>query len=485
MVRALVNGALLGCLLALAGAPRLPAGEGGQLFQAIDRALAEKSARVLDAALTGRDPLPLRDALGRTPLTYLIAAGGDEPDAATIALVVELARRLITAGAVVDAADGDGEPPLHLAASGGQLALVEALLASHAALEAVDGKGRTALMAALAVRWPSPEVIALLLAHHAATLAPRDAPGCPCPLATAISCRLTALDDLRQGAAAVFGGPPPGERAESALRIIAMLLAAHARADVAVSGPSGFAWPALHAAMRAGDLPCARLLLDHGAEAVGTVDAGLGLMRLAIDSGKPDAVRFLAALGIGLDELDAQGNPVAFSAGDADVLAALLVAGTPPDIRRGDRFTLLHLAAEADQAAMITTLIDHGAHADATIEPSRPRAAPELRDGGGWIIGRTPLWIALAAHRPRALIALISRGSPVKVRLADGTTTLHLAARWSGALLGDGADAAPPGRPARRPGADPPAGRGRGGGGCAHRRGRRRRRRGRRAQPAA
>jgi ankyrin repeat protein len=451
MVRALVQGALLAVLLVACRCPGLPAGEGGQLFQAIDRALEQKSAHVLDESLVGLASLPPRDALGRTPLTYLVAACGDEPDAATRQLVVALALRLITAGADVNAANADGDPPLHLAACGGQLALVEALLAGHAALEAIDGRGRTALMAALAVRWPNPEVVAALLAHQAGTRAPEVAHGNAAPLSTAISCRLTALDDLRQGAEAVFGGPPPAARAEAALRIIAMLLASHERADVAVAGPSGFAWPALHTAVRAGDLACARLLLDHGAEPVGTVDAGLGLMRLAIDSGKPDTVRFLAALGIGLDELDAQGNPVAFSAGDADMLEALLGAGTSPDARRTDRYTLLHLAAEADQAAMIKILIDRGAHADLTVEPSRQRSAKELRDSGGWIVGRTPLWIALAAHRPRALIALISRASPIKVRLADGTTTLHLAARWSGALLGDDANGVPLGVPLDAP----------------------------------
>jgi ankyrin repeat protein len=450
MVRALVHEALLAGLLAACCLPRLMAGDDGQLFQLIDRALEQKSARVLDASLAGAPGLPPRDALGRTPLTYLIAAGGDEPDAARAALVVELALRLITAGADVDAADADGDPPLHLAACAGELALLEALLASHAALEAVDHGGRTALMAALAVRWPRPEVVAALLAHHALTQAPATAHGSACPLSAAISCRLTALDDLRQGAAAVFGGPPPDERAAAALRIIALLLDAHARTDVAVPGPSGFAWPALHTAVRAGDLACARLLLDHGAEPVGTVDGGLGLMRLALDSGKPEAVRFLADLGIGLDELDAQGNPVAFSAGDAEVLGALLTAGTSPDLRRLDRYTLLHLAAEADQAPMIRALIDHGAHADATIEALRQRTAREVRDGGGWIEGRTALWLALAGHHPHALIALISRGSPVCVRLADGTTTLHLAARWSGALLGDDAPA-PPGAPRDAP----------------------------------
>jgi ankyrin repeat protein len=447
MVRALVPGALLAGLLAAASCPGLMAGEGGQPFLAIDRALEQKSGNALEAALAGLAPLPPRDLLGRTPLTYLIAAAGDEPDAATSQLVVELALRLIRAGAEVDAANADGDPPLHLAACASQLALIEALLAHHAALEAVDGKGRTALMAALAVRWPNPAVVAALLAHQAAIQAPGGAHVPAGPLSTAISCRLTALDDLRQGAEAVFGGPPPAARAEAALRIVAMLLAAHAPADAEVAGPSGFAWPALHCAVRAGDLACARLLLDHGAQAAGTVDGGLGLMRLAIDSGRPEAVGFLAALGIGLDELDAQGNPVAFAAADGEVLDALLAAGISPDARRADRHTLLHLAAEADQAAMIRTLIDHGAHAELTVEAARPRTAQEQRDAGGWIIGRTPLWIALSAHRPQALVMLISRGSPVKVRLADGTTTLHLAARWSGALLGDDAKEVPAGVP--------------------------------------
>ncbi len=445
MVRALVQATLLAGVLSASSHPGLLAGEGGQLFQAIDHALAQQDTTVLERALAISDALPPRDALGRTPLTYLIATVGDDPDAAVCQLELTLVQRLLAAGADGAAAGADGDPPLHLAAACGQPALVTALLAAGASPEALDGKTRTALMAGLAARWPSPEVVAALLAHHATALAPGGHGAHP--LASAISCRLTALDDLRQGASAVFGGPPPAQRAASALRIVELLLKAQAPTAVTVPGPSGFAWPALHAVVRAGDLECARLLLDHGAETTGTVDGGFGLMRCAVDSGRPAAVQLIAGLGIGLDEVDEKGSPVAFAAGDAEVLIALLASGTSPDARRADRATLLHYAAEADQATLITALIDHGAHAELTLEALRPRTAKELRDDGGWIIGRTPLWLALAGHRPHALLTLLARGSPTRVRLADGTTALHLAARWSGPLLGAAGEAVPAGQP--------------------------------------
>jgi ankyrin repeat protein len=121
--------------------------------------------------------------------------------------------------------------------------------------------------------------------------------------------------------------------------------------------------------------------------------------------------------------------------------------GLSPDVRRTDRFTLLHAAAEADQGDAIRVLLAHGAAIDLTVEPPVVRRAAREPVSERWIIGRTPLWIALAGHHAHALTALLAQGATATVRLSDGTTTLHLAARWTGPLTPDDAADAPGSRP--------------------------------------
>jgi ankyrin repeat protein len=63
---------------------------------------------------------------------------------------VESALTLIDAGAGVNAADGGGHTPLHIAAEGGYLPIVESLLQHGADPHAVDAEDRTPLARAAA-----------------------------------------------------------------------------------------------------------------------------------------------------------------------------------------------------------------------------------------------------------------------------------------------------------------------------------------------
>jgi len=57
---------------------------------------------------------------------------------------------LIDAGAPVNAPDGGGHTPLHIAAEGGYVPIVESLLQHHADPHAVDAEDRTPLARAAA-----------------------------------------------------------------------------------------------------------------------------------------------------------------------------------------------------------------------------------------------------------------------------------------------------------------------------------------------
>jgi len=424
---AVVNGIILGQ-------------EPSAIFTAIDNYLSPE-------VTGGHHDLPnitcagIVDDLGRPPLDYAIECCTDQTSGRINAgQLLPLALLLLQHGANVDAGDHDGICPIHMAVAAGSSESVSFLLEHHAQINAGDHKAQTPLMLALSSRSPNPDIVRMLLAAHAAidgpppssSADPRGAPVESTPLALAISARLAALDDVHQGAPAVFGELIPSERAERALAIIDQLLTAGAKPDAMISGPSGFQWPVLFAVVRSGDLESSRLLISHGAHHDGTVDDGLSLMKLAVISGEASLVTYLAKLGLSAKDHDQQGTPLLCLQQKASVLAALLDAGADPNSRRRDRLTALHLAVDDDNSAAITVLLDHGAALDCTVESDQ--------NTGTQIVGQTPLLRAIAGHHGAALLTLLRRGARLTARLSTGESALHLAAAWTGPLISDRAN---------------------------------------------
>jgi ankyrin repeat protein len=82
-------------------------------------------------------PVDAPDSDGVTPLLASIRAGDER-----------VVRRLIEAGAKVDASREGSDPPLRVAADLGNAAVVDALLSRKPDVDAADSFGETALMAA-------------------------------------------------------------------------------------------------------------------------------------------------------------------------------------------------------------------------------------------------------------------------------------------------------------------------------------------------
>ncbi len=149
--------------------------------------------------------------------------------------------------------------------------------------------------------------------------------------------------------------------------------------------------------------------------ALSGASAGGNELHDAVAAGDTAAVAHLIASGVAIDEIDFEGSPlqIAVMRGNADIVAALLEAGADPE-QPGEPAGAhaLHAAVHADDPAIATLLLDHGAQVDA-------------HDGQG----RTPLMVAAAFDNADVASVLIKHGADL--RAVDGAyqdSVLHWAA---------------------------------------------------------
>eukprot|EP00741_Cyanophora_paradoxa_P006297 tig00000989_g6105.t1 len=160
-------------------------------------------------------------------------------------------------------------------------------------------------------------------------------------------------------------GVPPVHRAAASgrTRVLRLLLRAEGAVNARTAG-----WnppTALQAAVAAGEVEAARLLLEAGAEP---------------GRGDPPPLHQAAALGP-----ERPGAP--------DLVRLLVEAGAVPDARDAAGRTALHVAVEAGAAAAVAALLARGA------DPNAPLDGPEG--------GPSPLQLAAAAGRPDILDVLL------------------------------------------------------------------------------
>jgi ankyrin repeat protein len=210
-----------------------------------------------------------------------------------------LARRLIEAGASLQARDRAGAMPLAHAARGGHVAMVDRLLAEGAAIDARDLSGATALYAAAEAERPS--TVAALLSRGADP-------------------NLTGRSEVSPLAAAAFRGND---------RIVELLLSRGADPDhVDATGKA----PIVYAAAR-GFVAVVRRLLDAGVDA--NVRYGNDLTALMWAAGHEDGVGASAAVA---------------------VVELLIERGAAIDAADNRGRTALMIAAERGDAAVAETL---------------------------------------------------------------------------------------------------------------------------------
>jgi ankyrin repeat protein len=215
-----------------------------------------------------------------------------------------LARRLVADGASLQARDRAGAMPLALAARGGHAALVERFLAEGAAIDSRDLAGATALY--VAVESERPSTVAALLNRGA-------------------NPNLTGRSEVSPLAAAAFRGND---------RIVELLLSHGANADhLDATGKT----PIVYASAR-GFVLVVRRLLDANVDA--NARYGNDLTALMWAAGHEDGVGAGAAV---------------------EVAELLIERGAVIDAADNRGRTALMTGAERGDAAVVTSLIAHGA----------------------------------------------------------------------------------------------------------------------------
>ena len=454
---------------------------------------------IIDALLAAGADVNAVGEDGRTPLLNVLQNGriglystnerlrGTE---ATADSVVDLAVRLLEAGADPDAPGGWGQTPLHEAAEYRTPALVQALLDAGADPNATDRYGSSALH--VAARAGSPEIIALLVAagaevdgrtevgtspiHVAVSSVPYDLTG-DSPQVRTGSWRLRATALLEAGADPNLPdaeGDTPLHLAAQEVDTALVSVLATAGADLNARNDRGET-PLLTARNHA-NVPVARKLLDLGAaasvlEGTGGIDGPLcdlndssflrrapaETLRDCLEAGFP--VNTPGDFGLTPLMRLASSGPGSFD--EPEKVALLLAAGADPNASRESGRTPLHLVVEARWdyeghrkwagtagRTAATALLDAGADVNARDTQGQTPLHEAVRqedDSAMFMVtllieagadanarandGQTPLHLAASLGHTPVMSALLDAGAEVDARTIDGLTPLHLALR--------------------------------------------------------
>jgi ankyrin repeat protein len=396
--------------------------EPGQLDRTILEAVTTQSEEgamllisrgaALGPAKPTRAPAAFRLAeFGRVDALQLAFAKGFAPGARAsdgrsllhVATTPALVDLLLAKGLRVDAADAEGEQPLHHAVRRGNVDVIERLVARGARVNAANARGRTPLMLARAFgdgkqKEGATRVLDLLIAQGADPRL-RDNDG------------YAALDVAAE---------------EGDANALARLLEKGASATA--SDRNGYT--ALH---RARTSEAAQALLAAGASARASALDGTTPLHVAA-GGHGDPVAALLKSGAEVNAADKGGRTPLFAASrNQSVAQMLLDAGADVNVVDRDGKTALHYAA-ADNAAVAKLLLGKGAALDA-----RDKA------------GNTPLHEAARRNVPYLVRALIELGADPQVKNRAGRTPEQLAQQAARAQLQKTfAQPAPGAPPARR-----------------------------------
>ena len=330
--------------------------------------------------------------------------------------------------------------PLHLAAMHGRVDIARRLLEAGADIDAGDVDGSTALDDAALNR--QPEMVSLLLSHGA-DVNRRDRNGA-CALSFAASAGDSAIVDrlLDAGADLHFRSRDGMELVHyAAMRGLDGLFDRLVREGHDVTARTGSGRTALHFASSGGQLAMVQRLLDadlaptvadttgetplgaaawrgrtevaalllaRGAPANGGGGGGITPLHVAAATGGVDLAKLLLEHGADPNLPDAWDDTVlmtAVASGNAELVGALLGAGAVSDVKDAAfGATPLHVAAARGYADVVGTLLDGGA------DPSATDAA-----------GRTPLELAMRYGQRSASARLAERAgtAPPEVALAS------------------------------------------------------------------
>lgn len=370
--------------------------------QAVDRTLV--AALLGGLALTlaagpagGQTPgTPLADAAKRqdwAAAAALLGAGGDvngRQGDGTTALhwavywdAVRTARLLLASDAAVDAVNDLGATPLWLAASNGSAALVETLLAAGADPDRTLPSGETPLMTAS--RTGNPAAVRALLAHGADPHATEGAHG-----QTALMWAVAQQHPEVVRVLLTFGA-----RVDDRSRAYPQVVSSSGNAD-----PSG-----VFEVLQGGYTP----------------------LLFAARHGDAASARLLVAAGAAVDEAAASGTTplvVAAHGNHRELATFLLEAGADPNAADAG-YAALHAAVLRGNPQMVATLLKFGADPDAVLE----RGTPARRVSADWrlphrMVGATPFWVAASFREPAVMRLLAEQGADPAAALNGETAAM-------------------------------------------------------------
>jgi ankyrin len=309
---------------------------------------------------------------------------------------VDLAERLLRAGASATAANRYGITALYLACVDGRAAMVELLLKGGADARFAGPEGETALMTA--ARSGHVEAVRVLLDHGALVNA-REAWHGQTALMWAVAQRHPAMVQELIGHGADVNMRSAEQKWERQVT-------AEPREKWL---PPGGLTPLLFAA-REGCLECARLLVSAKAE-VNTADPdGIAPLLSAIINGHFDVAGFL---------LDARADPNAADGTGRTPLYAAVDFNTLPASNRPAPAVIDNQITSLD---LIKMLLDHGADPNARLKKQQPyRTKLDRGDDTMLGAGTTPLLRAAKAADLAAMRLLLSHGADANLATGGGT----------------------------------------------------------------
>ena len=292
----------------------------------------------------------------------------------------DLAERLLSAGALVDASNELGITPISIVCRNGSEAMVDLLMKAKADANGSEQSGETVLMSC--ARTGSLGAVEQLLAAGAE---PNSA-------------------EVDSGQTALMWATAGGH-----WEIVDLLIGAGADVNASSSGK----FTPLMFAARTGDLKSAELLLDAGAEVNVATEDGLSPLLIASAS---------------LDAITGSDYRLVIEESQHESLGALLL-DRGADVTQSDQYgmTALHYAVEMNKPSLLRALLKRDADPNAQLTQGLPFRRGDYV-GREAYDGASPFWLAARLGNVEMMRELLDAGADPELRQAWGVTPTMVAA---------------------------------------------------------
>ncbi|MCX6835959.1 MAG: ankyrin repeat domain-containing protein, partial [candidate division Zixibacteria bacterium] len=359
---------------------------------------------------------------------------------------VEQIRTLLEANPeLVNERDTAQNLPLHLAATTGQVAVIELLLSKGADIEAGDRENTTPLTVAAMLN--KPEAVRLLV-EKGASITARDNNGNTPLLAAARSGNVETVKYLVEHGASLADVSNRGSNclhiaaSIGAEPLVQYLLDKH----LDITALNGGGYSPLGFAAQNGHLSIMRLLLSAGANVDQPDGSGLSPLMQAAYGGRLEIAEALLDLGADVNHAPSiHGHSPLFAAiwgGNLEVVNLLINRGGNLQYRNSEGEVALHIAAAKGNIPIAEMLLSRGFDINVTDNGGRnpicqaiwgqPDMVRWLIDQGAQVDAMTdstsgPLQLAAAQGDTSIVRALVTHGARVDCRSANWSSPLNLA----------------------------------------------------------